>query len=69
MILKTYLLEQSYCIKKQQNYRMKTLKKHPHLTIKEVADLTGESRKQLRDEQLMFIKKHVRRNSEKWNKF
>lgn len=48
---------------------MKTLKKHPHLTIQEVADLTGEDRKQLRDEQLQFVKKHVKRNSEKWNKF
>lgn len=48
---------------------MKTLKKHPHLTIQEVADLTGQDRKQLRDEQLQFIRTHVKRNSVKWNKF
>lgn len=48
---------------------MKTLKKHPHLTIKEVAELTGEDRKKLRDEQLEFLKKHLKRNSVKWNDF
>ena len=48
---------------------MKTLKKYPHLTIKEVAEITGKDRKQLRDEQLAFVKKHVKRDSVKWNDF
>lgn len=45
---------------------MKTLKQHPHLTIEEVAKLTGQDRKQLRDEQLEFVRKHVKRDSVKW---
>lgn len=48
---------------------MKTLKKYPNLTIKEVAELTGQDRKKLRDAQLEFLKKHVKRDSVKWEDY
>lgn len=48
---------------------MKALKKYPHLNIQEVAQLTKTDRKELRDGQLQYLKKHVKRDSIKWNDY
>lgn len=41
---------------------MEQLKNNPDLSIQEVSDKTGLSRKQLRDEQLYMLRKNVPRD-------
>lgn len=45
---------------------MEDLKNNSHLNIQEVADKTGYSRIQLRDMQLEFLRKYVKRDSPLW---
>ena len=46
---------------------MKQLTENPNISIQEVADLTGEIREELREQQLEFIRKNVSRNSPLWD--
>lgn len=46
---------------------MEQLKINSHLSIQEVADKTGIERIELREQQLEFIKKHVKRDNPLWD--
>lgn len=46
---------------------MGTLNQYPHLSIDRVAEITGQCARELAQEQLLFLKSVLKRNSELWN--